>query len=156
MTRPMRLLPPVICAMLRPLPALSLIVKVTSGALPAAPFSILMMSTFTPGRDGTSVGTMCEFLMEASYSISPCGMWHCEHWLSLACGRLTWPAPVAKFTSSWQAPQAARVGFFIHASACAAPDFGSWQNSQRIAFEGIATVEKSCMDWLLPMIWYGL
>src|SRR3712207_2295190 len=127
--------------MLRPAPEASVILNVTVGLEPAVPFSIFTMSTTTPGRDGASVSTMCAFRMEASYSSSPCGMWHCEHWLSVTCGRLTWPAPVAKFTLSWQDPHAARLGFFVQASACAAPDFGSWQNSQRAGFEGISTVE---------------
>ena len=74
-----------------------------------------------PGRVADSVGTVCAPLIEASNSNSPCGMWQFVHWLSETCGRFTWFWPVAKFTLSWQLPQAARLGFFSHASDCVAP-----------------------------------
>ena len=84
-------MPPVICAMVMPLPALSLTVKVTVGALPATPLSTFRMSTIDArARCADSVGTVCAPLMEASNSSSPCGMWHWVHWLSVTCGRLTW------------------------------------------------------------------
>jgi len=65
--------------------------------------------------------------MEASKSISPFWMWQVAHWLSLNCGSPTWFSPVAKFTSSWHEPHAAREGFVDQLSACVAPatDFGS-------------------------------
>ena len=44
-----------------------------------------------------------------------------------------------------QEPQAARLGRFSQASACFAPEFGSWQTSQFRAPEGRLTFEKSVL-----------
>src|SRR5665811_202526 len=131
--------------MLRPLPAKFLTVKLTVGALPATPLSTLRMLATMPGRVADSVGTVCAPLMEASNSSSPCGMWHWVHWLSETCGRLTWLAPVAKFTLSWQDPQATRLGLVSQLLACAAPVtcVGSWQNTQRRGSDGRTTVDQS-------------
>jgi hypothetical protein len=56
-------------------------------------------------------------------------------------------APLAKFTSSWQEPQAARLGSFIQALVCAAPFFGLWQLPAQfrgsLGFEGYTTVDQS-------------
>ena len=46
--------------------------------------------------------------------------------LKLICGNPAWFSPVAKFTSSWQAPHATRLGF-RYASCWAAPLSCSWQ-----------------------------
>jgi hypothetical protein len=59
----------------------------------------------------------------------------------LESARRGWP-PVAKLTSSWQAPQAARVGSVMKALACAAPVVWLWQTSQRRGSAGSITVEK--------------
>src|SRR5450759_1875842 len=119
--------------MVTPLPAKSLTVKVTVGALPATPLSTLRMLATMPGRVRDSVGTVCAPLMDASNSSSPWGMWHWVHWLSETCGRLTWFKPVAKFTLSWQEPQAARLGLVSQLLDCVAPVtlVSSWQNTQR-------------------------
>src|SRR5450759_5927892 len=96
--------------------------------------------------------------MEASNSSSPWGMWHWVHWLSETCGRLTWFKPVAKFTLSWQEPQAARLGLVSQLLDCVAPVtlVSSWQNTQRRGSDGRTTVDQSETPWLKPMIWYGL
>src|ERR1035437_1687726 len=144
--------------MVTPLPAESFTVKVTVGALPATPLSTLRMLATMPGRVADSVGTVCAPLMEASNSSSPCGKWHWVHWLSETCGRLTWLAPVAKLTLSWQAPQAARLGFVSQLLACVAPatDVGSWQNAQRRGSEGNTTADQSDTALWYPTTWYGL
>src|ERR1035437_4937918 len=131
--------------MVKPLPLKSCTEKLTVGALPATPLSTLIMLATMPGRVADSVGTVCAPWMEASNSSSPCGMWHWAHWPSETCGRLTWLAPVAKFTLSWQDPQATRLGLVSQLLACAAPatDVGSWQNAQRRGSEGNTTADQS-------------
>src|ERR1035437_1793399 len=151
----MRLLPPVNWAIVTRLPPLAFEVKVTVGALPATPLSTLTMVNTRPALVRDWVGTVCAPMMEASNSNSPWGIWHCVHWLSSTCGRLTWFLPVAKFTSSWQAPQAARLGLVSQLLDCVAPvtDVGSWQNMQRRASERRTTVDQSATTLLKPTIW---
>ena len=60
--------------------------------------------------------------------------------------------PVAKLTSSWQEPQAARVGLVYQALACAAPVVDSWHSAQRRGSEGRTTVDQS----VLPMAYLPL
>ena len=59
-------------------------------------------------------------------------------------------APVAKLTSSWQAPQAARLGLVYQALACAAPVVDSWHSAQRRGSEGRTTVDQS----VVPMAYF--
>src|SRR5215831_11434443 len=127
------------------LPLKSTTLKVTVGFLPAWPLSTLAMVATMPGRVADCVSTVWAPLMEASNSSSPCGMWQLVHSLSDTCGRLTWFLPVAKLTSSWQLPQASRLGFFSQASDWVAPVTfcDSWQNSQRRGSLGSATVDQS-------------
>src|SRR3954452_24886580 len=105
----------------RPFPFLSFMVKVTVGFLPAVPLSTLAMATTRPGTCADSIGTVCAPMMEASNSNSPLGMWQLAHCLSSIWGKFTWFLPLVKFTSSWQDPQAARLGFVNQAFACVAP-----------------------------------
>src|SRR5277367_6806700 len=93
-----------------PLPFLSRTVKETTGALPAMPPVTLVMFTASPFSRDDVVGATCAPTMDASKSISPCGMWQVLHSLSSNCGPPGWLTPVAKLTSSWHDPQAARVG----------------------------------------------
>ena len=80
-------------------------------------------------------------------------MWHCVHCESETCGRFTWFLPVAKLTSSWQLPHAARLGLLSQLSACAAPVtcVASWQKVQRRGSLGNSTVLQSETDWLKPI-----
>ena len=71
------------------LPALSLTVKVTLGFWPGLALSTPVMANTMPGSCLERVATMCAPLMEASYSVSPDGLWQLAHSLSLTCGRLT-------------------------------------------------------------------
>src|SRR5205823_652685 len=112
-----------------PLPALSFKVNVTTGFCPAPPTTFRIWKLI-PGAVADIVGTVWAPMIEASNSSSPLAMWHCEHWLSSTCGRLTWFWPVEKLTSLWQPPQAARLGAVIQALVCAAPFLGLWQVSQ--------------------------
>src|ERR1039458_717790 len=79
--------------------------------------------------------------MEASKSNWPCWMWQLLHWLSSICGRLTWLRPVAKFTSSWQEPQASRPGLVFQALDWVAAL--EWQVVQFRTSCGNTTLEKS-------------
>src|SRR6185369_18064631 len=92
------------------LPSLPCTLKVTLIFWPGLALSTLPMLKVTPASCVERVATMWAPLMEASYSVSPCGLWQLAHSLSLACGRLTCPAPVAKFTLSWQEPHPLREG----------------------------------------------
>jgi hypothetical protein len=56
--------------------------------------------------------------------------------------------PVAKSTSSWQAPQATRVGSVRNALACAAPVVWLWQTSQRRGSAGSITLEKLLTEFM--------
>src|SRR5579871_1148598 len=93
--------------------------------------------------------------MEASNGVSPCGTWQLWHCASSAWNPPGWLAPVAKFTSSWQAPQAARDGSVMYALAWAALVVWSWHTSQRCTMAGSTTVEKSETEFRNPTIWYG-
>src|SRR5664280_1083072 len=88
--------------------------------------------------------------MDASSSSSPFGIWQVAHPLSSTWGRFTWLAPVAKLTSSWQAPQAARLGLVYQALAWAAPVAASWHSAQRRGSEGRITVDQS----VVPMAYF--
>jgi len=55
--------------------------------------------------------------------------------------------PVAKLTSSWHEPQAARLGVVIQALVCAAPFLGLWQLPAQfrgsLGLAGYTTVDQS-------------
>src|SRR6476660_10552173 len=91
-------------------PVLSLTENVTLGFCPGLALSTAVIAKTTPVNWLERVATICAPLMDASYSVSPDGLWQLAHSLSLTCGRLTWFWPVAKFTLSWQDPHAARDG----------------------------------------------
>src|SRR5579883_1697761 len=93
--------------------ALSVTVKVTVGALPGTALSTFCMAATSPGREVDLEGIRCAPGTEASKSRVDLLMWQFWHWLSSIWGRFKWFWPVAKFTSSWQDPQAARVGLFF-------------------------------------------
>src|SRR5271166_2280248 len=93
------------------LPLPSWTVKDTTGALPAKPLSTFVILTARPVSRLDAVGATCAPLIDASKSSSPWGIWQLAHCLSSNCGPPGWFTPVAKFTSLWQAPQAAAVGF---------------------------------------------
>src|SRR5215469_2009722 len=93
-----------------------------------------------------SLATTCAPKIEASNGRSPFGEWQVAHWLSSGWNPPTCLVPVAKLTSSWHDPQAARVGLVIKNDACAAPLFWSWQTSQRRTSAGSTTVEKSLTE----------
>src|ERR1035441_5357971 len=120
---------------------LSVTLNVTVGALPGAfpeTFRILVTS---PGSAVEFAAMRCAPGIEASKSVCFADGWQPWHWLSSICGRLTWLAPVAKFTSSWQDPHAATLGFVFQLSACLAP--AAWQVVQFLTSCGKTTVEKS-------------
>src|SRR5580704_9197875 len=93
-----------------PLPFLSSTVKETVGALPAMPPVTVVMFTASPFNKDDAVGATCAPAMEASKSISPCGIWQVLHSLSSNCGPPGWLTPTRSLTWPWHAPQAARVG----------------------------------------------
>ncbi len=66
--------------------------------------------------------------MPGPYSLSSAGVWQVAH-VPSAAGPATWFAPVVKFTSSWQEPQAAIEGRVYQLSPPAA--FGSWHVVQK-------------------------
>ena len=68
------------------LPLLSCTVNDTTGALPAVPFVTFVMFTARPASRLDAVGATCAPLIDASKSISPCGMWQVAHRLSSNCG----------------------------------------------------------------------
>jgi hypothetical protein len=53
--------------------------NVTVGRLPAVPFETFRIWIVVPGSDGEKRGIACAFLMDASNSTSPCGMWQVAH-----------------------------------------------------------------------------
>src|SRR5438270_11294066 len=94
-------------------PARSLTVNVTAGFCTGFALSTPTIENTIPGNCCDRVATVCAPLTEASNSLSLLARWHCAQLLSDTCGKSTWPFPVAKFTSSWQAPHAAREGLVM-------------------------------------------
>ena len=104
------------------LPALSVTLNVTVGALPGAVLSTLMTFSDDAGERGRA-GSESRARRGWRRRIPVRRHWGVAvraHVVVEACGRLTWFSPVAKFTSSWQEPQAPRVGFVFQLSACGA------------------------------------
>src|SRR5271157_1786741 len=99
---------------------LSIKLNVTVGALPGvAPVTVSTLVT-SPGSEVEFAAMRCAPGIEASKSETAFELWQFLHMLSSGCGRLTWFAPLAKFTSSWQEPHAAAVGLVLQASGWAA------------------------------------
>src|ERR1700730_6655189 len=73
----------------------------TTGRLPAVPLATFMILTTRPESKLDAVGATCAPLIDASKSISPCGVWQVAHSLSSNCGPPGGLTTVAKFTSSW-------------------------------------------------------
>src|ERR1035438_1364724 len=94
---------------------LSITLNVTVGALPGVAPSTFRMLVTSPGSEVEFEGMRCAPGMEASKSETAFEVWQFAHMLSSGCGRLTWFAPVAKFTSSWQEPHAAALGLVFQA-----------------------------------------
>src|SRR5262245_12898675 len=92
------------------LPSLSVIRKFTVGFCPGPVLLKLMRSNFGRRSCSDLYSAMWEPAIEASYSNSPSGLWQRAHCASFGEAPAAWPAPVAKLTSSWHEPQAARVG----------------------------------------------
>src|SRR5271166_2324979 len=101
------------------LPNVSLIVKLTTGFCPAALLLTPVITIESPVIKGfgfcgyvkaVSEDTTCAPRIDASKGSSPFAMWQFWHWLSSGCGPPAWLTPLEKATSSWQEPQAARVG----------------------------------------------
>src|SRR5450631_2072596 len=91
-------------------PALFVTLNVTVGAFPGVALSTLITLVTSPGSDAEWLGMTCAPGTEASKSETALALWQLLHCLSSGCTRLTWFAPVAKFTLSWQEPHAAAVG----------------------------------------------
>src|SRR5579872_5139871 len=127
--------------MSRGLPDLSVTLNVTMGLLPGVALSTFMMLRTTPGNVAELFGTTCAPGMDESNSSAAVEIWQSLHCPSSGCGRLTWPCPVAKLTSSWQEPQAAWLGLVFQLSACFGPC--AWQVVQLRTSCGNTTVEKS-------------
>src|SRR5215475_397149 len=123
------------------LPALSLTLNVTVGAAPGAAPSTFRTLVTSPGSAVEFAGIRCAPGMEASKSWVAWAVWQFLHWLSSICGRLRWPAPVAKLMSSWQEPQTAALGLVFQLSAWGASL--AWQVVQLRTSWGKVTVEKS-------------
>ena len=99
-------------------------VTVATGFSPATkcvPFLGLDTATLTL-NSGELRGSTWVVLIQSWDSLTayllPEAGWQPAQAASLVCFRLVelWPTPVAKFTSSWQEPQAARLGFFCQAA----------------------------------------
>src|ERR1039457_6222377 len=98
---------------------LSIKLNVTVGALPGvAPVTVSTLVT-RPGSAVEFEGMRCAPGMEASKSETAFEVWQFLHMLSSGCGRLTWFAPVVKFTSSWQETHAAALGLVFQAAGWA-------------------------------------
>src|ERR1035437_5984652 len=95
---------------------LSIKLNVTVGALPGVPPRADGTLVTSPGSAVEFPGMRCAPGMEASKSETAFEVWQFLHMLSSGCGRLTWFAPVVKFTSSWQEPHAAALGLVFQAS----------------------------------------
>src|ERR1017187_46495 len=102
---------------------LSITLNVTVGAAPGAAPSTCRIFVTSPGSDAEFSGMRCAPGIEASKSIEACEVWQPLHCLSSICGRFKWLAPVAKFTSSWQEPHTAALGFVFQLSAWVAIPF---------------------------------
>src|ERR1035441_9011245 len=96
---------------------LSITLNVTVGALPGVAPSTFRILVTRPGSVVEFEGMRCAPGIEASKSDTWFEVWQFLHMLSSVCGRLTWFAPLAKFTSSWQEPHAALLGLVFQASA---------------------------------------
>src|SRR5260370_2451609 len=123
------------------LPALSEALNVTAGALPGVALSTFRICRLTPGSVVELLGTTCAPGIEASKSYVAWETWQFLHWLSSNCGRFTWFSPLAKLTSSWQEPQAAREGLVFQLSACLVPP--AWHLVPFRTSCGKTTSEKS-------------
>ena len=92
------------------MPALSVTLNVTVGRVARRRFVHLHDLRHEAGQrlgvrgNHVRAGDGC---VEVHRGLRRCGKF--LHWLSFGCGRLTWFAPVAKFTSSWQEPHAAAL-----------------------------------------------
>ena len=122
--------------------------KVTVGrAFGAAPVTPRRSNT-TPGSDCENRAIVCAPMIDASNSSSPCGVWQFAHWLSLVCGKSTCPTPVAKFTSSWHDPHAARLDIArrlgaqatIHIERSWSDEYSSIEREFEVAIDATGTV----------------
>ena len=101
--------------------------KLTVIFLPAPTLSTEVIVALKPLSWAECSGTTWAFLMPASHSALPWGWWQVAH-VPSAAGPATWFAPVVKFRSLWQEPQAATDGYVYQLAPPAAA--GSWQVAQ--------------------------
>src|SRR5450755_2680000 len=111
---------------------------------------------------------MWAFLMPVSHSTLPWGWWQVAHEPS-AAGPAAWFAPVTKFRSLWQEPQAAIEGYVYQLAPPTAA--GAWQVEQKRTSCGYVTFGPTvesfpwCRAWkkispsrcvFVPVMLFGL